>query len=364
MRILIISGSYPPMKCGVGDYTAKLIENFKASGHQAEVLTTRDVGRWVFLSIPKIIKFTRRFNPDIIHIQYPSSEYGRSLMINFLPLFLRLSFPRSKIFCTFHEFKSYTILGKIRAIVGMFACKKIIVVDPEETKAIKRYFPAVRPGFIPIGANVLPQNNFSESVRERRRTLGINNGEIAISFYGFIQPDKGFEYLIDAFAEFIARYEDAKLLVLGELGVVGHYSPMVKKVVKKYQEKIRKKIDDKKITSEIIWTGYLSEDEASKYFPLSDIAVFAFDEGGSTRRGSMITAMAYGLPIVTTKPSYFKDFYLIKPKSASAILEALVDISSSLMLRKKLAESSKKSYQEFRWENIINAHLELYGNGS
>jgi glycosyltransferase involved in cell wall biosynthesis len=361
MRILIISGSYPPMKCGVGDYTAKLIENFKTHGHQAEVLTTRDVGRWVFLSVPKIIRFIRRVNPDIIHIQYPSSEYGKSLMINFLPLFLRLLFPRTRTFCTFHEFKSYTILGKMRVIFSMLVCKKAVMVDPEEARAVRRYFLIARPRFIPIGANVLPNNNFSESIRERRRALGIYNGEIAVAFYGFIQPGKGFEYLIDAFAEFIARYEDAKLLILGELSVVGHYSPMVKKTVKKYQEKIRKKIDNKKINEEIIWTGYLSEAEASRYFPLADIAVFPFDEGGSTRRGSMITAMAYGLPIITTKPSYFKDFYLVKPKSASAILEALVDISSSVELQKKLAESSKKAYRVFHWENVIKDHLELYG---
>lgn len=361
MRILVISGSYPPMKCGVGDYTAKIIQNFRASGHEAEILTTKDVKHWVFFSISKIIKLVKRFDPDVIHIQYPSSEYGKSLMINFLPLFLRFSFPRTKIFCTFHEFKTYTILGKMRAFISMLASRKIIVVDTEEAKAIQKYFPVMKPKFIPIGANILPKEISISEIRERRKTLGIYNGEIAIAFYGFIQPGKGFEYLLDAFAEFIARYEDAKLLVLGELSVIGHYSPVIRMAVSKYQEKIRKKIDDKKISSEIIWTGYLSENEAFHFFPLADIAVFPFDEGGSTRRGSMITAMAYSLPIITTKPSYFKDFYLIKPKSASAILEALVDVSSAPALKRKLVESSKKIYQTFRWENVIKSHLELYG---
>ena len=39
MHILLISGEYPPMQGGVGDYTQEMAREFVAQGHQVSVLT-------------------------------------------------------------------------------------------------------------------------------------------------------------------------------------------------------------------------------------------------------------------------------------------------------------------------------------
>src|ERR1700730_15084523 len=106
MRILLISGSLPPMKCGVGDYTANLA---KALGRRkdASVAVLTDVAAtptpsdfefevfpiargWRMGDIVPIGVTARRWGPDIIHIQYPTQGYGRRYLPWLLPSLFRL----------------------------------------------------------------------------------------------------------------------------------------------------------------------------------------------------------------------------------------------------------------------------------
>lgn len=40
IKVLMICGSFPPMKCGVGDYTSRLAESLADNGTEVTVLTS------------------------------------------------------------------------------------------------------------------------------------------------------------------------------------------------------------------------------------------------------------------------------------------------------------------------------------
>ncbi len=92
MRVLIIAGSYPPDKCGVGDYTFHLA-NALAARQKVEVgvLTNagqvnafydnlvkvfRTVSSWRNKSLLEVRHVVSDFHPDVVHIQYPTQGYG------------------------------------------------------------------------------------------------------------------------------------------------------------------------------------------------------------------------------------------------------------------------------------------------
>src|ERR1700733_10933458 len=101
MRILLISGSLPPMKCGVGDYTASLARALgRCKNTSVAVLT--DVAAppvppdlefevfpiadgWRMLDVFLIASTARRWRPDIVHVQYPTQGYGRRFLPWLLP---------------------------------------------------------------------------------------------------------------------------------------------------------------------------------------------------------------------------------------------------------------------------------------
>ena len=93
VRILFITGSFPPMRCGVGAYTACLAEALgKLRDTKIAILTDvqataephlnfelfPSVHGWNLSELPHIIKTIRRWKPDVVHIRYPIQGYGRS----------------------------------------------------------------------------------------------------------------------------------------------------------------------------------------------------------------------------------------------------------------------------------------------
>ncbi len=102
----MISGSYPPMKDGVDDYTQKLFEALQEQlGDAISLITTETVlskgsrderGPWGF--VPRwdcratrvIIRALREVRPDAVYIQYRTHGYEKRPEINLLPLILKM----------------------------------------------------------------------------------------------------------------------------------------------------------------------------------------------------------------------------------------------------------------------------------
>ena len=98
MKICLVTGSFPEMRCGVGDYTRCLANELIKAGQQVTVLTSdqkevRKIGElelrpeirsWRSFNLWRILRELDRINPQIVHLQYPSLGYGRGLAPNLL----------------------------------------------------------------------------------------------------------------------------------------------------------------------------------------------------------------------------------------------------------------------------------------
>ena len=80
MRILIVTGSFPPMRCGVGDYTYRLVESLSMnSSNTLAVLTSIEAGdqnnkysifaiikKWSILEVFTYVSCLKRWQPDVV----------------------------------------------------------------------------------------------------------------------------------------------------------------------------------------------------------------------------------------------------------------------------------------------------------
>src|SRR5256885_4840285 len=86
LRVLMVTGSFPPAPCGVGDYTS-LLANSLNELHRVSVRLLTSAGQplpddpvWVARKVPawteKHLEPYRRllttYEPDIVHLQYPT----------------------------------------------------------------------------------------------------------------------------------------------------------------------------------------------------------------------------------------------------------------------------------------------------
>ena len=110
VRILFVTGEYPPMIGGVGDYTANLraalnevgVRSAVVSGGQASGAEVFHVPNWGFRSMRVVASHARLVQADIVHIQYQAGAFGMHPAVNLIPEYLRRSLNRPVV-TTFHD---------------------------------------------------------------------------------------------------------------------------------------------------------------------------------------------------------------------------------------------------------------------
>lgn len=361
MKICFIVGAFPNMKCGVGDYTYMLAKELSALNHDVSVITSasakkdyknikvfNNIEKWDLSSKNLIIETLKIINPDIVHIQYPSDNYGKSLFINFLPRIIKKKLG-CKIVETVHEYISYTAKGRLRNLINYKYANNIIVVEKIYDEMIKSFLKPISKklniNYVPISSNI-PKSKISELEKEElKKKLNVKNCRL-ISYFGFINELKGMEFLIEAFNDICKKDNDIKLLILSELNKENEYQKKIIDMIEKYN-----------LNDRILITGFInSSNEVADYLKITDLSILPFRDGVSERNGSFLAAYNQGIPIITTSNNSedLDGIYYVEPQNKDAIVKKYFEIKDNLDVLNRNIIS---------WEDIVKSHLDIYKQG-
>jgi len=375
----LISGAFPPLKCGVGDYTFHLASHLSEAGIEVVVITSksapdrhvssgcgqgfrvhRRIKRWALSEVQVITNALQDERPDIIDIQYPSTmgRANRSVLANLVPLLARSSCPSGQVVTTLHEFSERRLRWRIRAAINLIFSYHIIAVTRFDHKLLSNIcWLGQRVSYVPIGANILPTRASWESRDAIRASLGLNGDEPLLLYFGFVVPQKGVELLLRAFWELLDREWRIKLLLVADLDSENAYHRLIRKLIKQ--------IDP--LEKSIVLKGYVSSDLLSKYLVAADVGVFPYLEGASERRGSLLAALMHGLPVITTAPNARSDVPFVNQRDVlfaspdvGSLLEATERLLKSPDLRKSLAQGGRTLAQRFSWQRVAQEKLDVY----
>ncbi|HID86255.1 MAG TPA: glycosyltransferase [Anaerolineae bacterium] len=395
MKVCLITGEYPPMQGGVGDYTHELGKALAALGIVVSVITSakarmqgarstmQDTGnvhrascivhpvieRWDWGCWRRVISIARDVKADILHIQYQAAAYGMHPAINFLPLRLRLTPDRPRTVVTFHDLKVpylFPKAGRIRWWVVLALARwsdAVIVTNKEDLSKLSSYPLTPNPYLVPIGSNIAPQPPADYDRDAWRTRWGVGPEETLLSYFGFLNESKGGETLIRALGRLVREGHPVRLLMVG--GQVGDSDPT--NVV--YLERVRALIEELGLTDRVSWTGYTPQAEVSANLLASDLCVLPYRDGASFRRGSFMAALAHGLPIVTTEPRTQgreprlvdgENVALVPPDDPAALAGAIARLMAAPHLRRRLGEGARALARFFSWDRIARQTLQLY----
>lgn len=355
IKVLYISGSWPSIKCGVGDYLYHLT---KAMNVDWYVITSKQaqkshnvfniVQSWTSKDWKKIKDKINDINPDVIHFEYPSVIYGRKIFPNLLPRLIRNSFSNIPLFVTVHEYHDASSLGKRRIRLTLGGAKNVIVTNYEDRTGLSRIFKSKNISEIRVGSNI-GNSNMSYSALTSLKKQFNPKGKKVITYFGFIDPSKGVQNLIEA-VEMLP--EDVRLIIATSFDPKNTYHQKLKRIIE-----ISKK--------DIYWTGYLKEAEISGIFTLSDLVVLPFDQPASLRRGSLIAAIMHGCAIVTTGPCEElledgKNCSLLINNSPENIAQSVGSLLSKPEKLAILRKGAIKLQSEFDWSKIAEKHVAQY----
>jgi glycosyltransferase involved in cell wall biosynthesis len=359
MRVLIITGSYPPMKCGVGDYTALLAKHLSEVDGIAKVGVLTDTAAkivnlqednvellpyikgWGFSQLRHIINRVLNWSPDIVHIQYPTMGYGRSMMPSFLPFFLRRF--RIKVIQTWHEPLSQK--GLVRYLPNACTRDDLIVVEPYYKSFLPSWYSWIlsrqkRMHHIPISSNI-PRSTITDTeLRDLRENYDAINKPL-ITYFGFVTPQKGVDHIF----EILNPNDDFRLVLMCELN---HQDP--------HHRLLLETINKPEWKQKVSVAGFLDQEAVANLLKASDAVVLPFVKGVSYRNGSFLAACLQGTFVLTTH--FEKDGY---DANEHVYYTKPVDIQAmKLGLNEYLGTKKTTEAALWDWTSIAYKHKELY----
>ncbi len=394
MRILFITGEYPAMQGGVGDYTRRLSQALGALGADVHVLTDVDAGG-DHLRVPAaafeptvhpvmsrpgwglwdyVRRAIRDERPEIVHIQYQSAAYRLHPAVNYLPLFLRAFPGRPRIVTTFHDLRFpylFPKAGPLRWQAVLALAKHsdaAVVTNPADWLRLNGAGIRDRLHPIPIGSNIRCEPPAGYDRVRQRAKWGAGPETWLLAYFGFLNASKGGETLVRCLAELVRVGHPARLLMVG--GKIGASDP----TNAAYLARVEALIAELGLADRVQWTGFTAPDEVSANLLVADCAVLPYREGASLRHGSLMAALAHGLPIVSTEvpaevraqPGLFPmlsdggSALLVPPDDPMRLAAAVTRVMTEPDLRARLATAALALSRHFEWETIAQRHLELY----
>ncbi len=400
LRLLIISSAFPPMRAPESGHALFLCEHLARAGVDVHLLTNKGntfngplpsgvtvhsiMDKWSWNQLIKLLHFIRSNRFDTILLIYIDWIYQCHPMITFLPTFARrLCGTRTVVTQLENESGLSGVSSNnrlrdrlMRVLVASLVGRKnvhpsygtllrdsshIIALSARHLDAFAMAYPVVRtkaevipaPSFIRI-----PDEDAGSARRRGREALGLQEGEIAIVYYGFLYPLKGVETLITAFGQLP---DNTRLLIVG-----GTEDEPYARSLRELSHKTGR-------ADRILWIGHCNDEKSSLFLYAADICVLPFNVGVRLNNSSFAAAAAHSLPIISTRGEMLEEPFidgenvrLCPPMDPAAMTEAINELINYPERRSRLRSGVQRLMEQcFAADKIISSTLRLLaGNTS
>jgi glycosyltransferase involved in cell wall biosynthesis len=403
MKILMVSTEYPPMRGGVGRYTAKLVQalrNTTAQGIEVDVVCNQD-GSGEFRGISPsnernsdvILKVVEESQPDIVHVQFEPGLYGLildsrnpRLSRTFIdPLYHKCKVP---IVTTFHsaytlrEWMGQAMIVKREGRIGRLGIparatikiwkhlvnyKAFHDINKEKLKlsyagiSFSKYMADKIGGGHVIYHGAEPAILPSVPKAKAREIFSLPQDKMIAVAIGFSTATKGWDILskIDMPNDWIMVLNSSK----------GHFNKEKRVYDIQHGRSSSSSssssssgidYDNKKIID--LRRGFLKEEELSMLLYASDIVMLPYKITSGS--GVMFDSLAHRLPFVASDLDFFKEFAemglgITAKRDPVSFARAIFELGNSY---DKYSKSVDKFKQQLRWEFVTKQHIDIYSH--
>ena len=360
MKVLLVTGSFPPIKCGVGDYSENVARALaRYSSVQVGVLTSKAVStanvpdgvelfplieRWSIGEANKAIGVIRRWKPDIVHVQYPTRGYGTGKLPWFLPI---LAFTMGvRVVQTWHGGYGIGIRDLVKFCLKMVVPSKVVVVYQEYEAIFHPFLHALvrwkQPGFI-ANAPAIPRIVLETNERELVRARYARADRRLIVFVGFVFPYKGVELLFE-----IANPTIDQIVIAGEIGSAEYLTSL------------------ETLARSESWKGHatitkaVSLEELASLLQVADAVVLPFREGGGDWNTSLLGATANGAFVVATSRN--EHGYDVRRNVYFARVDDVEEMRAAVNAHAGTRRQYDAQIDGDPWSRVARDHEVLYDN--
>lgn len=365
MNTLFITTSFPPLVCGVGDYTYNLVQEFVKNGHQVTVVCKKKPGiktdydnicvcpiikRWNLFAIRPIIRLIKERHIDLVSLQYvPHGYHIKGLPFSLIALLYAIRKYNVKIFTFCHELFVGWEKGNLKRNILSFFMRNItkciilqsdfvatsIKVYQQQVNDLIRYKKLI--GLISIGSNIPEVSVDAESLYSLRTKIATTD-ECIVSFWGFRRINEILPVLLDS-----CNVLNIKLMS------IGNSSPNMP--------------EDNRIYK----TGILPLNEIVSYLRISDILILPEDffSGCSFKSGTLVAALKNGVTVLTNKgrmtdETLVDGFNIVYTdfNDNRVFLNSLTWLVKHPEERERIGGNAKHLLSHISWESIYAGYMD------
>lgn len=369
MKIGIITGEFPPMPGGVGDFSRGLAEQIRAAGHDVHILSRPGsysanlnvgaVNGWGLGCLPAIRRWVQRLGISIVNLQYQTAAYDMSPFIHFLPGLIDVP-----LITTFHDLRHPYLFPKAGALRDWIVMRLArssagVITTNQEDDLRLRDLP--NRCIIPIGSSIRHLNG-DDNIPATRWRAQRDAESFVLGHFGFVKAIKGIDYLLGAMARLRADGHDLRLVFIG-----GWRNSVDTREDDDYLAALDDRIMRHGLKDAVTRTGYLPDEEVAACFGAVDLMVLPFTDGASYRRSSLIAAIHCRCAILTTEPSapigafvHGENMWLVPPRSTAALQEAILALMRDRSQLDRLRTGAAALSAHFDWDQIARETIAFF----
>lgn len=344
MRILLFGASPQSGRCGVSDYIQCLATALSAAGDDVQIPNTRSDEwhtNWGLGSCRRVLAYLRGSGAELVHVHYPSRNFGPRLLPWLVPLLAR--YVRIPVVVTLHE--PVGLLRLYRLLPVLLSGAALITVRPnlrELMGSVQRVLLRSRTLHYFRSASTLPVAELSDVQRATIRQELDCSGRLLV-FFGFLYRAKGVHHLVEL------------PLAPGDVLAIAGETPD-----DEYTDELRAAFRARSLESHVRFLGPLSASDASELISAADALLLPFEGGGGDWNTSIHAGIQNATFVITTsreRSGYDadEDVFYVPPGDALAIIAALqqrVDGSVS--------PAAPTAQRLGRWQQLALEHQDLY----
>jgi glycosyltransferase involved in cell wall biosynthesis len=290
-------GAGPQMQCGVGQFTRLLRETVeKLDPASSTTLTlTRSEG-----SVAEIWRATGAARNVVCN--FPVVAWKRVMLRPLLAMAMARLRGRRVILIQ-HEWASLHWLRRMTYIPALLLADAIVMFSPlvrqelADDPVVGRT--ARKCVLAPLPPNIEAPAGIADTKLRQRLAAARQAGRLVIGHFGSIYPGKQPNALLDISA--LLKQRGLKPLLV----YIGSFIRGVDKV----EEEFRARAAELGISDDVIVSGYVASDhEIFGLFSQIDAFCYPLEEGLTARRGSVVTCVQSGRPVVVTGPARPDEF--------------------------------------------------------
>lgn len=303
-KYLMITGSYPPDICGVGDYTSCFMN--AADANKWQLFYSK---AWNISSFFSVIHQINQYDFTDIVIQYPTMGYGWSLLPQLLCFYYTI-FTKKRVTIVLHEFSQRTLKAKIASLLFFVSHKIILTSDFEKQFAHNNFC---------ISNKKLEVVKIISNIRSTFPFKQWSQRSIDLAYFGLLRPEKGLEDFFEIADQLHATNPKLRITIIGKM--LPENTTYINSLVSTNSASFIELVLNRSL------------DEVSILLNDTKVTFLPFPDGVSERRGSFLAAISNGSIVVSYEgkhtPQVLNDIYFRSHRHSAqnCIMKLLLEYS-------------------------------------